>query len=188
MRKTILMMALFAMPFMFSSCDSDEDNPIAEFTGSVSMTVGGQSINLPAAVFTKQNGRVILTSSNLNHSIAMYVDANATGTYTLGAAESIGDLVTHAQDVLNLLSGTGNYFLYSPSNDVQNNAKIILVGSVTFTEFSANQVKGSFTGYAVDKNALSSDLAALAIELGTLILGGSSSFVEIEGTFTAVGK
>jgi hypothetical protein len=173
------------MPFAFSSCDDKEDNVIEQFTGSVHMTVGGQEINLPVAAFTKQGGKVILTSTNLNHSIAMYVEANGVGEYTLGAAKTALGLVSNLGGITEILGGGGNYMLYSPSQNIQVDAKIVLVGSVNFTKWESNKVAGTFTGTAVSKDVINGlDL----MDIVGLFTGGGGNITQISGTFEAVGK
>ncbi|MDR0790436.1 MAG: hypothetical protein LBO06_06545 [Bacteroidales bacterium] len=185
MKKIVLILAVFMMPFAFSSCGDDDDNIIEQFTGSVHMTVGGQDINLPVAAFTKQGGKVILTSTNLNHSIAMYVEANAAGTYTLGAAQTVLGLATNLGGITEILGGGGNYMLYSPSQDIQSNAKIVLVGSVTFSKWESNKIAGSFTGTAVSKDVIN---GLSVTDIVALFTGGGGSITQISGTFEAVGK
>ncbi|MDR1738934.1 MAG: hypothetical protein LBR66_09015 [Candidatus Symbiothrix sp.] len=178
MKKFIFMLSVMALPLVFSSCDSEE---IEKITGNVSLTVDGKTIEIPAATFTIFNDRVMVVASNGSHSVAMYVDATSAGEYTLGICKSILDVGSAISGITKITTGSGNYLLYAPSSDVEQNAKIILIGSVNFTSFSSSRIEGNFAGTAFNYDEmmnLKSDLTALL----SLVSGAGTS---ISGTFSA---
>jgi len=176
-------LSIILLPLAFSSC---EDNEIVEeVTGNVDLIVDGQTISISPAIFSILNGRVTMTASNGNYSVVMYVDASSAGEYKLGICKdlTLAELTSAISGVTELATGGGNYFAFSPSNNVQANAKIIIVGKVNFSTLNSNRIEGTFSGTAIDKSELETLINGDLMNIVNLLIGGDGTL--ISGTFKA---
>jgi hypothetical protein len=185
MKKFILMLGIAVLPFVFSSCDPNDDpeDIITDVTGVVNLNIDGQNIEIKAATFSVLNGRITMVASNGSNSVMMYVDATATGEYTLGICKNLtlAEITNAIGGIAEIVSGGGNYLLYTPSSGAQENSKIILVGSVNFSTLSSSKIEGTLTGTAVSYSE-AMDLASNPVGLLSLLTGSGT---QINGTFKA---
>ncbi|MDR1005390.1 MAG: hypothetical protein LBL74_00805 [Bacteroidales bacterium] len=181
-KKSLLAIAIVAFAVVFSSCDGEKDidDVIKSVTGSASFTLNGTNHTMPSAVFVKNNGKLMITSTDTKNYLVLYISAASTGEYELGLGKNVTDVAGNIGDISSLLSGDGNYLAYTANITDYENATVALIGSVNFEEMSDSKVKGTFSATAIK----ASQITNLDVTDIVALLTGSN----LEGEFEAVGK
>ncbi len=135
--RTLILMLLAGTMILIGSCNkNDDDNPVAG-NGSMSLTVDGSSWTASLSVqAVNTNGVINVTGSDSQAKQAAVVlyNVTSTGTYQIGPA--------NPSNMLRWTEGVGQTDTYTANG-------IIGSGTVTITELTSSNIKGtfSFTGY-----------------------------------------
>ena len=177
MKKLLLSLACLALPFMFISCDED-DNPITELTGKMEMVINGTSHSFTGVASYQQDGKTYVATTDGKNAVAIQLNGTKSGAYTLGVTN-----VTDLSDWTKLITGGldfgkfENVMTFVPF-DNKDQMYIVVAGECNVTISSA-KVTGTFKGKAI----LYEDLSGLdASSIIKLITAGD----DISGTFTAI--
>ncbi len=171
MRKFIMVLACAIAPFMFSSCEEAEG-----LVGSMTITVGEQTYNIPDALFYGDTKATYVAGSNFSESIGIRFEGFWPGTYTLGLGENILSAAGNISEITNMK----NTLIYIPSSGIETDGLTAVCGTLNITEYATNSLKGEFRGYALRSELISSgDIDWSSIE---------NNLQEFSGSFEAVGR
>ncbi|MDR1725922.1 MAG: hypothetical protein LBR28_06000 [Bacteroidales bacterium] len=182
-KKLFMFLAVASMGVALNSC-SEAEEVAKEFVGRMDITVDGQTHNISGCVFYKENGRIMMAATDSYNNVAVYIEANGSGTYDVGLGGSILEVASNIGNIGTLVQGDGNYVAYCPSRNVTDDVTVGLFGTITYTEVSANKVSGTFNVFGVKKD-LTANLTATALAALFSSLGSSMNMV---GSFEAIGK
>jgi hypothetical protein len=164
MKKIILLLMLIT-PIFFSACEDAE-----ELTGTMEFTIGDKTYDFPVATFIKQDGKTIVTSTEVSNSATIVFAGITPKTYPLGVGANLEEAL---QNLLGL-ENPDNAFIYYPTGNADS-AYISLYGTLQVTEYTDSKVVGTFSGYGITKE----------VALGGVTDIITSQKKPFSGTFTA---
>lgn len=176
MKKVLLVLAICAAPFLFSSCEFEDDSGIlGSFIGNMKVTVDGVQHNFDGVAYYEESeysGIACTKMDSTHESVAIVLRGKGVGEYTLGFAKSMNplDLINANFSNIDEMSTVA----YMPSSDAYADSYITVAGTCNITSVTDSKVVGNFTGYAVKV----SDLQSISLS----ILQNAKT---ISGTFSA---
>jgi len=144
--KRILLSAVLISAIFLVSCKKESDTTPAGSNGTISLSYNGSSWNASLGVqAVNSNGVINVTGSDANaHQAAVYLfGVTTTGTYVVGPNGNSGNSIRWTEGIDPKQTYTASFVLGK--------------GTITVTELSATEIKGTFSGtvYNTDQSSKS---------------------------------